>query len=202
MDVMEWIAELDKDLFLLINSEWAVPGLDPVFLVLRNASTWIPLYVWLLYWIFTRCRSFAIPFLIISLICFAITDFVSASVIKPWSGKIRPCHNEELKEIMRRLLSCGGKYSFPSTHASNHFGLACFWFMAIRHLTGKQWYWLWLWAILIGYSQVYVGKHYPADILAGAILGTGTGVLLYYLFIYFIRQSLNHKTKNLNGGKS
>lgn len=202
MEMLEWIDNIDKDLFLLFNSEWAVPELDWFFRLLRNAGTWVPLYAWLLYWIFTRCRSFAIHFLVITLICFAITDFTSASILKPWLGRIRPCYDESLQGLMRSLINCGGKYSLPSTHASNHFGLACFWFMAVKHLTGKKWYWLWAWAAIIGYSQVYVGKHYPFDIIAGAVLGVITAIIMYLLFVYFIRQSINYKNqKTGNGGK-
>lgn len=70
----------------------------------------------------------------------------------------------------------------PSSHASNHFGLATFWFFVIKETLNRKWYWLWLWAFIIGYSQIYVGVHYPGDIVTGALLGIGIGSFTCYLF--------------------
>ena len=70
----------------------------------------------------------------------------------------------------------------PSSHASNHFGLAAFWFSVVKQTVDRKWYWLWFWAFIIGYSQIYVGVHYPGDILAGALLGIAMGSLSSYLF--------------------
>jgi undecaprenyl-diphosphatase len=203
MELLQWIENIDKELFTLINAEWAIQEADWFFKAMRNAGTWIILYAWLLYWIFTRCRTFAIHFLVFTLLCFAITDYTSASIIKPLAGRLRPCYDESLKETIRQLISCGGRYSMPSTHATNHFGLAAFWFLAVRHLTGKKWYWLWFWAAIIGYSQVYVGKHFPFDILAGAILGIIVAISLYFLFVYMIKRFVHNKNHKLpDGGKS
>jgi undecaprenyl-diphosphatase len=79
-------------------------------------------------------------------------------------------------------VDCGGYYSFPSSHAANHFGLATFWFWSVWMMTGKKWTWLWYWALAIGYAQIYVGKHYPADILAGALLGWIVGLINAKIF--------------------
>ncbi len=70
----------------------------------------------------------------------------------------------------------------PSSHASNHFGLAAFWFYVIKETLNRKWYWLWAWAFIIGYSQIYVGVHYPGDILTGALLGIGIGSFSCYFF--------------------
>ena len=73
----------------------------------------------------------------------------------------------------------------PSNHAANHFGLATFWYFSIRAINGRKWSWLWLWAALICYAQVYVGKHYPFDVLVGGIVGTLTGLGMSRLFVYW-----------------
>ena len=83
---------------------------------------------------------------------------------------------------VRDLVGCGGKYGLPSTHASNHFGMASFWFFSITWMSSRKWWWLWIWAFLIAYSQVYVGKHFPGDVILGAILGTLVGTLFAILF--------------------
>src|SRR5690606_24522804 len=149
--------------------------------LLRNPFTWLPLYAYLLYFIFTRHRQRLWAFLGISLVVFAITDFTSASLLKPFFGRLRPCYAESLQPVLRDLVGCGGKYGMPSSHASNHFGLASFWFLSIAWMHNRKWGWLWIWAAAIGYAQVYVGKHYPGDILAGALLGTFTGTLFAFL---------------------
>ena len=70
----------------------------------------------------------------------------------------------------------------PSSHAANHFGLAAFWYFTITRMANRKWWMLWVWAFMICYAQVYVGKHYPGDVLAGAVLGISAGYLLAVLF--------------------
>jgi membrane-associated phospholipid phosphatase len=186
--VNSWLYNIDKTLFTLINSDAAVPQLDWFFRLLRLAETWIPLYAFLLFWIFRYARRFAWFFILFSVICFAITDFTSASIIKPLAGRERPCYNPELQTVIRILVDCAGKFSMPSSHAANHFGLATFWFAAVYFMKGKKWWWLWLWAFMVGYAQIYVGKHYPFDIMVGAILGVIAGLLVAAAFKWSVKK--------------
>lgn len=126
-----------------------------------------------------------IPFLIISGLTFAITDYTSASILKPLFERLRPCYDTSLSGKINILEDCGGQYSMPSSHASNHFGLAILWYWVIRFLTGKKWNWVWLWAAVICYAQVYTGKHFPFDIVAGALLGIITGTCMAKVFEYW-----------------
>ena len=165
MKLLEWLEKVDKNFFRVINSDGAVPALDGIITQLRNPYTWIPLYLFIIFWLFRYHRQYAWQILLLSLLCFGITDLVSAKILKPMIGRLRPCYDQELAAIIRNLIPCGGKNSMPSTHASNHFGLATFWFFSVRLISGRKWYWLFFWALLIGYAQVYVGKHYPFDIV-------------------------------------
>lgn len=118
------------------------------------------------------------------LLCIALTlavaDQLAASVLKPWVGQLRPCASGL---DVRELVNCGGKFSFPSNHATNHFALATL--LSLTWLKGKHRGWtvaIYVWAATIALAQVYVGKHWPSDILAGALLGTflaWLGVLIY-----------------------
>jgi membrane-associated phospholipid phosphatase len=182
MGIWEWIINVDKELFTLIHVEGAVTFLDGFMKLLRHQYTWIPLYAFLLYFIIRFGKKQVIPFVVLTVLCFAITDYSSASIFKPMLGRLRPCHDPELMDEIRGLVGCGGPYSFPSSHASNHFGLATFWFFAIQRMTSKKWYWLWFWAFIICYAQVYVGKHYPLDIAGGALLGFITGMLCFRIY--------------------
>jgi undecaprenyl-diphosphatase len=136
-------------------------------------------------------------FIILSIITVALTDSIAAQVMKPLFGRLRPCHDPEMQVLLRNLVGCGGLYSMPSNHAANHFGLAAFWYFSIRNINGGKWRWLWLWAALICYAQVYVGKHYPFDILVGAVFGTLVGWGMARLFIHW-----RPKPERLRGGSS
>lgn len=182
LDISGWLLQLDRELFVWIHAKAANPGMDWLFKALRDALTWIPLYLFVLVWIIRKQKRYAWQFVLFTLIGFAITDYTSASLLKPLFGRLRPCFDPSLDAVIRTVVTCGGKYGMPSTHASNHFGMASFWFFAIRMMGGARWYWLWIWAFLIGYAQVYVGKHFPGDILVGAVLGMTTGYLLSLAF--------------------
>lgn len=125
------------------------------------------------------------PFVVLTLVTVAFTDSVAAEMLKPLFGRLRPCHDPDVASMVRGLVDCGGLYSMPSNHAANHFGLAAFWYFTIRRMRRRRWVWLWFWAAAICYAQVYVGKHFPSDILVGAIFGLATGWGAYRLFVYW-----------------
>ena len=204
--LVKWLVELDKDVFIFINSSMHKSWLDGFMLLMRNPYTWVPLYVLLLFKIYKTDPSILLPFLIASLASFAITDFTSASIIKPLVGRLRPCYDVSLQNNIYILTDCAGKYSFPSSHASNHFGLAMVWYQIILFIKKEKWKWVWWWAAIICYAQVYVGKHFPLDILGGAVLGMGAGILVASGFKYWYNNketifslSRFRRKKSLNG---
>lgn len=182
MNWWDWVIETDMEVFSFIHSDASTPALDGFMKLLRNALTWAPLYAFMLFWIIRYNTKYAFAFILLTIVCFGITDYVSASILKPWLSRPRPCYEPELQPILRDLVGCGGQYGFPSSHASNHFGLATFWYWSIYFIRGKKWHWLWVWAALICYAQIYVGKHYPLDIIGGAVFGFLTGSLLAKIF--------------------
>ena len=189
LSFIDTLIQLDRELFTFINSVASSPSVDWLFKSLRNALTWIPLYAFVLYWVLSRHRKYAWQFILFTLVVFAVTDFVSASVLKPMFARLRPCHDPVLQPVLRDLVGCGGQYGMPSSHASNHFGLASFWYFTITWMSKRRWWWLWLWAILVCYAQVYVGKHFPGDIIVGAVFGTCVGVLLALLYRTWLLKS-------------
>lgn len=183
MGFFEWIDGLDRVAFTAVQRYAAAYAWqDNLMLLLRNATTWIPLYLFILIWVLRNARSHAFTFIVLTIATFAFCDFVSAGLLKPLVGRLRPCYDVNMAATVRELVGCGGRFSFPSSHAANHFGLAAFWFFAIRHVTGKRWYWLWFWAALICFAQVYVGKHFPMDVISGALLGILVGLTSATIF--------------------
>ena len=98
-------------------------------------------------------------------------------VFKHGFERLRPCNDPEFTDHVRLVIKhCGGGYSFLSNHAANHFGMAVFFFITLRHVF-RKWAWLvFVWAGLIAFAQVYVGVHYPLDVLCGALLGMVFGI--------------------------
>ncbi|MBC7850266.1 MAG: phosphatase PAP2 family protein [Chitinophagaceae bacterium] len=182
MGYWEWLDNIDKSLFLFLHADLAAPELDFFFKGLRNSITWLPFYGFVLFWIIRYYPKQAFQFILLTVFTVAITDFTSASIMKPLFARGRPCFDADLKTELRNLVNCGGFNSFPSSHASNHTGMATFWFWSIFMLNGRKLHWLFLWAAAIGYAQVYVGKHYPFDVVVGSVLGWCVGIVTSKLF--------------------
>jgi membrane-associated phospholipid phosphatase len=185
MSLLQWLDHLDKMLLVLIQHDSDHALLDPIMSALRDPLTWIPFYIFMAWYAFRAGKNKAWAFVILSVLTFAITDSLTAQVLKPLFGRLRPCHDPEMQSLLRGLIDCGGLYSMPSNHAANHFALATFWYLAIRSMNGKKWAWLWIWAAVICYAQVYVGKHYPFDVLAGCLFGSLVGLGTSRIFIFW-----------------
>lgn len=177
------LLELDRSLFLKINTQWTSPFLDLVMPVWRDAKTWIPLYILIIAFLLYRFGLKIWPWLVLVGLMMLCSDQLSSHLIKPWFARTRPCNEPLLQGQVRKLLGyCSGSFSFTSSHAVNHFCIATFIIFTLRRHMGKAIYLFWLWAFSIALGQVYVGVHYPLDIFCGALLGTGIGYL--FAFIY------------------
>ena len=176
--LLQTILEWDSWLFLKINTILTHPLLDKIFPLWRDSELWVPFYLFLIVLAIVNFGKKAGSWILFAIINVALTDQASSSLIKNWFARIRPCNEELLVGKMRLLLEhCSGGFSFTSSHATNHFGFAMFVFLTTRHLFGKWGKWLSVWAATISYGQVYVGVHYPIDIVFGALLGSGIGAL-------------------------
>ncbi|MCW3087137.1 MAG: phosphatase family protein [Sediminibacterium sp.] len=168
----------DTYLFLKINTVWTHPFLDSVFPWWREANAWIPLYLFLVIFGILNFKTRFLPWLLFIAATITLSDQLSSTVIKNWVARPRPCRDEFLMSQVRLLLNnCSGTYSFTSSHAANHFAFAMFLFLTLQNIFKKRRYLFFIWAATISYAQVYVGIHYPLDVLAGGILGCVIGWL-------------------------
>lgn len=197
MDIFSMVKYADESLFRVINRQWSAEWLDGIMQLLRYQFTWVPLYVFLLYWFYKNTsksnKNIFLLIIFFSILTFALTDYISASMLKPFFSRVRPCYEPALNA--RLLIGCGGTYGMPSSHASNHFGLAAFWYMLLMEKFNRKWYWLWIWAFVICYAQVYVGKHYPGDIILGGLFGTCVGLVTHMLFNFALSYFFNRKKR-------
>lgn len=176
--MIETITQLDKSLFFLINGEWTGSFLDWIMPLLRDKYFWTPIYVFLVVFFLSQYKWKGFALIGFVLLAFGIADFTSASIIKPMVERLRPCNDLDLAGQIRVLVDCGTGFSFVSSHASNHFAIS---FLLIS-LYYRRWKWIFplcfLWAFMVSYAQIYVGVHFPVDILGGALLGTAVGLLV------------------------
>ncbi len=181
----EFLASLlaiDQQLFTLINGEGHNAFLDLLMPFWRNKYFWAPLYVFIFSFVTLNYKLKGLYFVGALLLTVTLADTVSSQVIKKSVERLRPCNDPELKASVNLLVPCGGGYSFTSSHATNHFAVASFLWLTL----GMGFRWIRLpilfWAFTIAFGQVYVGVHYPLDVLVGALIGILLGNLVARLY--------------------
>ncbi|MCG8326402.1 MAG: phosphatase PAP2 family protein [Chitinophagales bacterium] len=180
--MLETILQLDQELFFIVNGEWHVPWLDAIMPYWRDKKFWIPLYIVLSAFLFIKYRLKGLYFILAVALTVGVADTVSSKLLKKSVKRVRPCNDVEIQADVALLAGCGKGYSFTSSHATNHFAIALF----IASSLGLIYWWArWpfiIWAGSIAFGQVYVGVHYPLDVICGAILGSliGWSIALLY----------------------
>ncbi len=179
--MLEILITLDKALFIFLNSLHH-PFIDPVMLLITGKLTWLPLYVFILWcWIKHYQKDSWKPILGIALVIL-LSDQTASGFFKPTFMRLRPCHEPDVMNVSHLVGTCGGQFGFVSSHAANTFGLAFFGLLLGRVNTQKHWVYLLLWAFLVTYSRVYVGVHYPADVLVGGLIGVFWAWLVFRIW--------------------
>ena len=167
---MDFFIALDRQIFLALNALHA-PWLDQVMYWISDTSIWLPLYAFLVYRIFVILpRKQAVVAVLCVAAAVTLSDQLSSKVIRPRVERPRPTWNEEISAQVHTVNDYrGGHYGFPSSHAANTFCAAVLIILLLR----KPWTRLMLvWALVVSYSRIYLGVHYPSDIVVGAALGS------------------------------
>lgn len=186
--MLQELLQLDKEFFLYLN-ELGTTQWDNFFQFVSHKLSAIPLYLFLLIVTFQKFGSKRTLILLVSIaLLITVTDQLS-NFFKYGVARLRPCHDPEISTSMRLVKSyCGGQYGYFSAHAANAFAIAVFFGTVLRSKLPYANLCLVLWAALVAYSRVYIGVHYPLDILTGAVIGSLFGWLFVKLFIFALRK--------------
>jgi undecaprenyl-diphosphatase len=188
---MQELIQEDRSLFLLLNNLGSSP-FDQLWIMISATWIWVPLYVIFLYLLF---KNFQVRNLIFILIFIALGVTFSdqlAGIFKTGVSRLRPCHDTTLTGLMRSV-KCGGQFGFYSSHAANTFFIATFMSMLLYKKYRFLPYILFIWASIVSYSRIYLGVHFPLDILMGAAMGFFAGGFFATLALKVI-----HKQNNSN----
>jgi len=170
------LIHLDQQIFLVLNGEWRTGFLDAYLPYVREAIIWTPLYLFLFALVWMNFGLRGLLWIVFALLTAALTDIVSSGLLKQNIMRLRPCRDPQFSQHVYMIVKyCPQSSSFTSSHAANHFGAAMFSYITLRHTVSKWMWLLFVWAGLICYAQVYVGVHYPLDLLAGALVGSIIG---------------------------
>jgi membrane-associated phospholipid phosphatase len=188
--MIETLKHIDTNWFLAVNNGMQNAFLDGVCTFMRNQKNWYLLYVLLLWISYRKWKNKSFWIIGGAVVLILVTDQVSANLIKNAVERLRPCNEPALAGMVHNIVGCGKGYSFISAHATNHFAIGIF--FSVLFYPKHPWvpYVAVFWASLIAFSQVYVGVHYPFDVICGALLGS----ILGYIGGRIISHKLNDTT--------
>lgn len=184
------LEQLDQQLFLFLNSLNS-PFCDQVMHAISGRVIWVPLYLAILIYLGIKNKRKFLIILLFIILAATLSDQLSV-LMKNLVQRLRPCNEPALQGLVHLFNGeCGGKFSFVSSHATNSFDVAMLSLLFIR----KRWFTvsIIIWAAVVGYSRVYLGVHYPGDVIFGSLLGVLIGWGIYNLYILTDNRILQHR---------
>ncbi|HSI75760.1 MAG TPA: phosphatase PAP2 family protein [Lunatimonas sp.] len=177
--MMTTLKQWDEALFHFLNAQ-RMDWLDPVMKTLTGTYIWIPLYAFLIYLIFKSYGMTGFWYVGFTVLLILLADKFTSGFMKPFFERLRPCHDPRWEGMINTYAGRGGQYGFASSHAATAFEVASYMFLIFRGKIQAMG-WLFLWAASISYTRIYLGVHYPSDILVGALVGIASGLITFSL---------------------
>jgi len=182
---MDYLLQLDESIFILINRTCQNAFFDWLLPYWRNKYFWTPFYLLFLVLLFVKVGKKGLPILLFLGLTITGSDLTSSFLIKQSVQRIRPCNDLQFQKNVFLRAPCGSGFSFTSSHAANHLAVATFLLLVFGQKLRKWRYLLLFWAVSIGFAQIYVGVHYPLDVLAGFLVGGIIAFFSHFLYQYF-----------------
>jgi undecaprenyl-diphosphatase len=182
--MLSTLNELDTRLFLFLNGLHN-EAFDNIMVWISGKTTWWPFYLVLLFYLGWTRRWQLVAIILSIALAVTLADQVSVHLFKEVFERLRPCKEPSLQDMVHLVNGkCGGMYGFVSSHAANTFAVAMLLLLIVR----KGWFTavMLTWATLVGYSRIYLGVHYPGDVLGGAVLGLTIGLMVYLFFSWTV----------------
>ena len=180
--ILENLRRVDTELLLMINGKHN-DFFDAVMYCASDKLFWIPFYALILFFLIRNYKKFCLYILIAISATITLSDQTASGLIKDSVKRLRPSHEPSLIPFIHlSKAGAGGNYGFVSSHSANAFALLTFLFF----LLPSKYNWLktslLFWALLVSYSRIYNGVHYPSDVIGGAIVGVISGGVIWCLF--------------------
>lgn len=185
------LERIDQQLFLFLNSLNS-PFWDQTMHAISGKVIWAPLYLAILIYLGIKYKRKFLIILLFIILAVTLADQISVHLFKNIVQRLRPCHEPALDGLVHLYNGeCGGQFGFVSSHAVNSFNVALISLLLIR----KRWFTISiiLWAAVVGYSRIYLGVHYPGDVICGSLLGAFIGWTIYKLYVLTDNKILQYR---------
>ena len=177
--MLEKILSLDTELFIYLNGLGSEPY-DGFWLLITKQINWIPLFLLLLFLVFKKIGAKQTLYLLLFVALLLTFTDQATNLVKNSVQRLRPCSNPEINSIIR-VVKSSSSYSFFSGHAANSMAVATFLYCLLKRYY-KHTYLLFLWPLIFAYSRIYLGLHYPLDIMCGYVFGVFSGLMFFKIY--------------------